>query len=147
MKTTTLLAVAFCLLLLPTFAQYEIQSTTISSVTKISSGGGFSLVGSVSQPAVGRSTTGSFSMESGSIGIIAVVPTPGGPKLTLTLSTTNTVILRWPHPSTGFQLQQAPVIPTDAWSPVAIAPVQAGSEWQVILTPPDGNRFYRLKSP
>jgi len=45
-------------------------------------------------------------------------------------------------------LQQNPVVNNAvSWSGVTNAPVVVGGEKQVILSPPAGNRFFRLKSP
>jgi hypothetical protein len=47
--------------------------------------------------------------------------------------------------STGNQLQQNSALETTNWTSVATSPVQAGDKWQVPVSPPVGNKFYRLK--
>jgi hypothetical protein len=141
-----LIALLLASSLFSAMAQFSITGPTISSTSSTSSGGGFSLTGNISQPVVSKAAAGSFSVESGSVGIIAIVPNPTGPKLTLNLTSTNTIVLRWPHPSTGFHLDQANAIGANQWTRVAAAPVQAGSEWQVLIPAPAGNRFYRLRA-
>src|SRR6185436_6831575 len=45
---------------------------------------------------------GNFSLTGGFWSLLAVVPTPGAPKLTITLLGANTAKVSWPSPSTGF---------------------------------------------
>jgi hypothetical protein len=70
------------------------------------------------------------------------------PSLTVARTTTNTVAVSWPSPSTGFTLQQnTNGIATVNWSNVVATPSDNGTTKTVIVNPPAGNRFYRLKSP
>ena len=91
---------------------------------------------------------GNFTLDGGFWAIIAAVQTPGAPLLRVVLTPTNTVVVAWPAPSTGFSLQQNPVVNNAAsWSGVTNAPVVVGSENQVLVSPSVGNRFFRLTSP
>lgn len=54
------------------------------------------------------------------------------------------MLLAWPHPSAGFELQQRADLGTGQWSGPAAVPVQVGDEWQVTVSPASGNCFYRL---
>jgi len=49
---------------------------------------------------------GNYSIAGGFWGIIAAVQTPGAPLLAIRRTSTNTVAVSWPSPSTGFTLQQ-----------------------------------------
>jgi uncharacterized delta-60 repeat protein len=70
------------------------------------------------------------------------------PSLTIVRTTTNTVAISWPSPSTGFTLQQnTNGIATVNWSNVLTAPTDNGTRKTVIVNPPSGSRFYRLSSP
>jgi len=70
------------------------------------------------------------------------------PLLTVARMTTNTVALSWPSPSTGFTLQQnTNGIATVNWSNMITTPTDNGTTKTVIVNPPVGNRFFRLKSP
>jgi hypothetical protein len=70
------------------------------------------------------------------------------PSLTIARTTTNTVAISWPSPSTGFVLQQnTNGIATVNWSNVLTAPTDNGTRKTVIVNPPSGTRFYRLSSP
>ena len=73
--------------------------------------------------------------------------TPGAPLLRIVLTSTNTVLVAWPAPATGFSLQQSDALSAPAWVNVTNSPVVVGAENQVIITPSPRNRFYRLKYP
>jgi hypothetical protein len=60
----------------------------------------------------------------------AVVQTEGAPLLRIVRSGA-TVILAWPNPSTGFQLQQSPSLVSPNQTDVNAAPGVAGNEKQV----------------
>jgi hypothetical protein len=89
---------------------------------------------------------GNYTIDGGFWGIVAAVQTPGAPLLRIFRTTTNTVVIAWPAPSTGFSLQQNGDLNTTAWVGAG-APTVVGSENQVIVSPPVGNKFYRLKFP
>jgi hypothetical protein len=57
------------------------------------------------------------------------------------------VVLAWPSPSPGFELQASPDLITGAWNPVTIVPVKIGSEFQVTWGPPIGRHYFRLHRP
>jgi len=88
-------------------------------------------------------------VDGGFWGIVAAIQTPGAPTLRVVRTTTNTVVLAWQAPATGFSLQQnAAINNAAAWGGVSnVSSNIIGSEIQVIISPPVGNRFYRLKSP
>ena len=67
--------------------------------------------------------------------------------LSVRLTETNTVLISWPAPSIGFELQQNADLGTTNWMPAETAPVTVGSEKQVIVPSPLGPQFYRLRKP
>jgi len=143
---------AFCLLTsalcLPAFAQYSIDWFTIDGGGGTSTGGVYSVSGTIGQPDAGPTMSGgSFSVDGGFWSIIAAVQTPGAPLLSITRSNANNVILSWPWPSTGFVLQENPVINTTNWTDVGTLPTTNGINLEVIVPSPVGNRFYRLRHP
>ena len=124
---------------------YSIDWFAIAGGGGTSTGGVFSVTGTIGQADAGHMSGGNFTLEGGFWAIIAAVQTPGAPTLRVVRTTTNTIVLAWPDPSTGFSLQEnsAP-----GWASVTSAPpIVVGSEKQVIISSPLGNRFYRLKSP
>lgn len=49
-------------------------------------------------------TGGNFSLTGGFWCLLSVMPTPGGPLLSIAFTATNTALISWPSPSTGFSL-------------------------------------------
>jgi hypothetical protein len=118
---------------------------------KISAGGGtstngqYSLSGTIGQhDASGPMTGGNYALVGGFWALYAV-QTPGAPLLRIFLTTTNTAVVAWPYPSTGFTLQVNTNLATTNWSAAGGTVNVVGSENQVMVSPPIGNRFYRLK--
>jgi hypothetical protein len=69
------------------------------------------------------------------------------PSLTVARTTTNTVAVSWPSPSTGFTLQQnTNGIATVNWSNVLNLPTDNGTTKTFIVNPPFSSRFFRLNS-
>jgi len=97
------------------------------------------------QPDVGAMSGGNYTLEGGFWGVIAAVQMPGSPLLTITVTGLNTIVISWLYPSSGFQLQQNSAVETINWTAVNTSPVQVGDEWQVLVSPPAGNKFCRLK--
>jgi hypothetical protein len=126
---------------------YAIDWYTIDGGGGTSSGGIYSVSGTIGQPDAGRMSGGTFTLDGGFWSLIAAVQTPGAPLLRVVLSSTNTVVVAWPSPSTGFNLQENLELGTTNWANVTTVPTIVDSEKQVIVMPPVGNRFFRLKSP
>ena len=128
------------------FAQsYSIDWFTIDGGGGTSTGGVYSVSGTIGQPDAGTMTGGNFTIDGGFWGIIAAVQTPGVPLLSIARTTTNTVAVSWPSPSTGFTLQQnTNRVSSVNWSNVVTGPLDDGTTKTVIVNPPTGNRFYRL---
>jgi hypothetical protein len=126
---------------------YSIDWFTIDGGGGTSTGGVYSVSGTIGQPDAGHMSGGNFTIDGGFWGIIGAIQSPGSPILRVLFTSTNTVIVAWPAPSTGFSLQQNSDLKTTVWSAVTNAVNVVGSENQVIVAPPVGNRFYRLKNP
>ena len=128
---------------------YSIDWYTIDGGGGTSTGGVYTVSGTIGQPDAGHMSGGNYTIDGGFWGIIAAIQTPGAPTLRVVRTTTNTVVVAWPAPSTGFNLQQNAAVNNGAiWGGVSnVSSNIVGSEIQVIVSPPVGNRFYRLKSP
>jgi hypothetical protein len=126
---------------------YSIDWFTIDGGGGTSTGAVYSVSGTIGQPDAGHLTGGNFTLDGGFWGIIAAVQLPGSPLLRVVLTVTNTVVVTWTAPSTGFSLQENPILNAGAWTAVTNPINVVGSENQVIVSPPTGNRFYRLKYP
>jgi len=73
---------------------------------------------------------------------------PGAPLLSIARTTTNTVAVYWPSPSTGWSLQQNTNDVSSAnWSNATTGLQDDGTTKSLMVNPPTGNRFYRLYKP
>jgi hypothetical protein len=126
---------------------YSIDWFTIDGGGGTSSGGAYTLSGTIGQPDAGRMSGGNYSIDGGFWGILAAVQTPGSPLLRIFLTATNTVIVAWPTAAGGFNLEQNSNLATTAWSTVTNSVNVVGSENQVSVAPPSGSKFYRLRYP
>jgi len=148
MRTKSLLALlliihsAFCVC--ANAQNYAIDWHKVSGGGGSSTGSVFSVSGTIGQHDAGPAMTGgNFSLTGGFWSLFAV-QTFGAPRLTITLTSTNTALVSWPSPSTGFALQQNADSSTTNWT-AALEPVaDNGTNKFIIVNPPTGNRFYRL---
>ncbi|HEV8525829.1 MAG TPA: hypothetical protein VGQ71_15145 [Terriglobales bacterium] len=119
---------------------------TIDGGGGTSGGGVYSVSGTIGQPDAGAMSGGSYTLTGG----FWVDPGPGlevPPALRITRVDGN-VRLTWPHPSTGFQLQQATgAVPPVGWADVDFTPVVVGEERQVTLPMSSAHWFFRLHKP
>ena len=139
-----LLALSLTALVAQAQTNYTIDWYTIDGGGGTSTGGVYAVSGTIGQPDAGAMSGGNYTLEGGFWAVIAAVQMPGSPLLTITITGPNTVAVSWPYPSTGFQLQQNGDLTTTNWTAVATSPVQVGDNWQVPVSPPAGNKFYRL---
>jgi hypothetical protein len=143
-----LILLAAVLLPIAASAQYSIDWSTIDGGGGTSSNGQFTVSGTIGQPDAGTMSGGNFSLTGGFWSLLAVVQTPGAPQLSISFTTTNTAIVSWPSPSTGFALQQnTNGLGTLNWSNVVSVPSDNGTIKFIIVNPPTGNRFFRLLKP
>jgi len=128
---------------------YEISWFTVDGGGGVSSGGAYSVSGTIGQPDAGQLAGGSYTLSGGFWAV--AIQTEGAPLLTVNRSG-GSVVVKWPFPATGFVLQQttglvsppSAILWTDVTSPVA---VHAGPDWTVTITSPSGNHFFRLRKP
>src|SRR3954470_7415610 len=81
---------------------YSIDWFTVDGGGGTSTGGVYSVTGTIGQPDAGTMSGGTFSLTGGFWGIVAAVQTPGSPLLTVQRTSTNTVLISWPAAATGF---------------------------------------------
>jgi hypothetical protein len=146
MKNKIASIAALLLLALTTGAQsYSIDWHKVSGGGGTSTGGVYSVNGTVGQhDADGPMTGGSYSLYGGFWSLYAV-QTPGAPLLTIRLTLTNTAVVSWPSPSTGYVLQQTGSLQLPNWVIAPEAPVDNGTTVSVIANLPVGSLFFRLK--
>src|SRR6266568_2945675 len=78
---------------------YSIDWFSIDGGGGTSTGGVFSVTGTIGQADAGHMSGGNFTLDGGFWAIIAAVQTPGAPTLRVVRTTTNTVVIAWPDPS------------------------------------------------
>ena len=144
---TFLLAAALLLPAAVNAQSYSIDWYTIDGGGGTSTGGVYSVSGTIGQPdAGGPMTGGNFSLTGGFWALYAV-QTTGAPLLSIRLTTTNTAQVYWTFPSIGWNLQVNTNLTSTNW----ITPVESvtddGTFKFIIVNPPVGNRFYRLRNP
>ena len=134
---------SFCL---RAWGQYSIDWSTIDGGGGATSTGGvYSVSGTIGQPDAGKMSGGNYTVDGGFWGIIAVISSPV-PTLTIRPSGAN-VIVCWPSPSNGFVLEQNPTLDSGGWTAVATMPSDDGTTKCVTLPAGPGIKFYRLKNP
>ena len=70
------------------------------------------------------------------------------PSITVARTTTNTVVISWPSPSTDFVLQQnTNGLSSMNWSNVTAGIQNDGTNKTLVVNPSSGSRFYRLFKP
>ena len=140
----------WCLMLLARSSvngqSYSIDWFTIDGGGGTSTGGVYSVSGTIGQPDAGHMAGANYAIDGGFWSLTSAVQTPGSPLLTIARTTTNTVAVSWPSPSTGFTLQQnTNSVATVNWSNAPGTIQDDGTTKTLIINPPTGNRFYRLK--
>ena len=151
MKTTRRqLAAALAILSALAVAQaqnYTIDWFTVDGGGGTSTGGVYSVTGTIGQPDAGVMSGGNYTLAGGFWGVLAAVQTPGAPYLWVMRTSTNTVCVWWPVPETTWQLQATTnlVSAGSTWTPRSYG--TNGANCVYIESPPTGNRFYRLYKP
>ena len=153
MKTKlSLKLLCFCLLTsgfcLRALGQYSIDWYKVSGGGGMNSTGGvYSLSGTIGQHDAGGPMAGGNYSLTGGFWALYAVQIPGAPPLSIFLTTTNTAVVRWPFPSTGWILQQNTNLTTTNW----VTPLETvnndGTNKFIIVNPPNGNKFSRLRKP
>jgi hypothetical protein len=119
---------------------FTIDWFTIGGGGGTSTGGVYSVSGTIGQPGAGTASGGSYSLLGGFWGVVAAVQTPGAPLLSISYAN-NQVVVSWPSSTTGWTLQTNQTVTTPNWG------IYGGSivSNTVIISPPKGNLFFRLK--
>ena len=142
------LIVFVCLLSLVSKAQtYSIDWYKIAGGGGVGTGGNYQVTGTIGQHDASASLIGGNYTLTGGFWSLYAVQTPGAPTLSIKTTATNTIMVYWPLPSAGFNLQVNTDLGSSNWITPAEPVNNDGSIKYIIVNPPTGNRFYRLKSP
>jgi hypothetical protein len=143
-----ILALTFACFTLPAFTQsFSIDWSNVSGGGGTSTGGVYSVTGTIGQPDAGAPMTGGQYSLTGGFWSLYAVQTPGAPLLTITLNPQlSTINISWPSPSPGWTLQEnTNSVSSTNWNDHPF-PQDNGTLKYIIVNPPTGNRFYRLKN-
>ena len=150
MKRNSLIALCAFALLGPAqlFAQCSIDWFTVDGGCGTSTGGVYSVSGTIGQPDAGTMSGGNFSLTGGFWGIVAAVQNPPAPLLTVTRSNT-TVVVAWPGPEAGWKLQATTALLPggSVWTEIPPPYATNATSLYVIEPAPVGNKFFRLHKP
>jgi hypothetical protein len=123
--------------------QYSIDWHKVAGGGGTSSGGNYSVSGTIGQhDASGAMTGGSYSLTGGFWSLFAV-QTPGAPTLTITRVNAGTVVVSWPAAG-GYNLQENSNLATTNWLANTLSVTTANGTNSVTISPPTGNLFFRL---
>jgi hypothetical protein len=123
---------------------YSIDWYTIAGGGGASSGGNFTLSGTIGQPATATMSGGNFSLTGGFWSIISLVQTPGAPLLSVVLSG-KSAIISWPETTGGFLLQDSQSLTSGTWFAAPGTQVTNSGTISVTVPAASGYNFYRLQ--
>ena len=127
------------------FAQYSIPWSQIAGggVTAPSTGGIYSMVGTIGQPdAGGPFTNGVYSVVGGFWALPTMVQVPGGPVLTAAAGAPGQALISWSPVVPGYVLQETTSLEAPQWSNTP-----GGSVSPVRVSAGGLQKFYRLLKP
>jgi hypothetical protein len=124
--------------------QYSIDWSTVDGGGGTSTGGVYSVSGTIGQPDAGTMSGGNYSLSGGFWGLLSVVQTPGAPLLSITLTASNTAVVSWASSATVWVLQEnRNGLGSGNWSNVSDSVVDDGTN-NVVTQPIGTSRFFRL---
>jgi hypothetical protein len=122
---------------------FEITSSTIDGGGGTSTGGVYSVSGTIGQPDAGPTlTNGQYSVTGGFWALPQAVQTPGAPLLSITAAGPGQAQISWEPDTPGFVLQE-----TLSLSPTYWVNSASGTNNPVIVPAATPTKFYRLNKP
>jgi hypothetical protein len=127
---------------------YSIDWYKTSGGGGTSTGGLYSVSGTIGQPDASNAMTGgNYTVTGGFWSLLAVAQTLGAPLLTITHSGSS-VIISWPVSPSGFTVQQNNNLANPVgWSAYGGTVSTNNGVTSITVTPPVGNLFFRLYHP
>jgi hypothetical protein len=124
---------------------YSIDWFKVAGGGGVSTGGVYSVSGTIGQPDAGSLSGNNYALQGG-FWALYTVQTPGAPSLSLSLSSSNTVVVSWPLPVGSWRLQSTANLAATPVVWAEIPPPYQTNLTSVFYTEPvaAGNRFYRL---
>jgi hypothetical protein len=128
-------------------AQYSIDWYKIAGGAGTSTGGVYSVSGTIGQPdAGGAMSGGNYSLTGGFWSLIAVVQTVGSPTLTVSHSG-NSVIVSWPNTGSFILQQNSNLTATANWTTSGYSISTSNGTSSITITAPTRSLFFRLANP
>ena len=141
----------FCVLMALSVGAWRASAQNYSiNWSKVAGGGGtstngqYTVSGTIGQPDAGAPMSSGQYSVTGGFWAVTAVQTVGAPLLTIR-GAGNSVIISWPSASTGFQLQASGNVATPVWLNFPSPTNDDGTNKSVIISPPAGTEFFRLK--
>jgi len=142
-RIPSILVLGLCLTALSSVAQYSIDWSTIDGGGGTSTGGVYSVSGTIGQPdAGGPMTGGPFTLAGGFWPLPTAVQSSNAPTLFIGPAAPGWATISWTPPTPGFVLQVTPTLVPSTW---ANAP--SGATNPVIVPATLPARYYRLVKP
>jgi hypothetical protein len=138
-------AVALALACSACAGEFSLDWWTLDGGGGTCTGGVYTVSGTIGQPDAGAMSGGNYTLQGGFWSLIAAVQTPGAPLLSVWRTATNTAVVSWPSPSTGFALYQNTNLNMTNWVSPPETVNDDGTNRFIVVNPPTGNRFYRLQ--
>ena len=141
--------IALLLTVVQGFAQpFAIESFTVDGGGGTSTGGSYTVSGTIGQPDAGTLAGGGFTLQGGFWVVVAEFVAPDSPELQIAYASATTASIWWPSPSGGFVLQvNTSINNPNGWETMAPGTVitDDGTTRSVTVFIVDGLRFYRLR--
>ena len=126
---------------------YDLSWSTIAGGGGTSTGGVYSVSGTIGQPdAGGPMTGGNYSLTGGFWSLISLVQTAGLPNLSIAHSASS-VVVSWPDTGSYTLQQNTNVAAPAGWTATGYAITTSNGTNSITITPPTGRLFFRLKKP
>jgi hypothetical protein len=122
---------------------YSIDWAAISGGGGSSTGSVYSVSGTIAQPAASGAMNGGGYSLTGGFWALYAVQTAGAPLLSISI-TNSAVTVTWSSTTANWILQQTTNLNDANWGVSSATVNTNGAVSFIIVTPPSGNRFYRL---
>lgn len=123
---------------------YNLDWFTVDGGGGTSSGGAFSISGTIGQPDAGVLSGGGYTVEGGFWSGVSIIQNTNAPILNIRLAGSN-AILSWPVGVTGFSLEETAAIDSGLWSPTPQPVLDTVTTHSVTVPAINVIKLYRLK--
>lgn len=143
----SILAASLLISLAANAQNYSINWYKVAAGGGTSTGGVYSVSGTIGQHDAGGPMTGGTYSLTGGFWALYAIQSAGAPLLSITFTSTNTAMVSWPYPSVGYSLQVSTNLNGSNWTTPPQTVNNNGTINYIIVNPPTGKQFYRLKNP